>query len=106
MERRHSERLTVNLKAERITCTKNCSVFIENLSETGIYMITSPPNNNDYIPGSEIDLELELNNGKIINLFCHVKWAIDNSPEHLTSSVGLEIIDPPMEYKEFVGNLH
>jgi hypothetical protein len=106
MERRQSERVTVNLKAERITCTENCSVFIENLSETGIYMITAPPNSNDYIPGSEIDLELELNNGKVISLFCHVKWAIDNSPEYLTNSVGLEIIDPPREYKEFVRTLH
>jgi len=106
MERRQSDRVKVNLKAERITCTKNCSVFIENLSETGIYMITTLSNNNDYIPGSEIDLELELKSGKVISLYCHVKWAIDNAPENLTNSVGLEIIDPPREYKEFVKTLH
>ncbi|MDH4027672.1 MAG: PilZ domain-containing protein [Nitrospirota bacterium] len=105
MERRNAKRITVNLKAERISCTRNCSVFIENLSETGIYMITVPAKNSDYLPGNEIDLELELSTGKIISLNCNVKWAYDNSPDELTSSVGLEIIDPPKTYKEFINNL-
>ncbi|RJQ48244.1 MAG: PilZ domain-containing protein [Nitrospiraceae bacterium] len=106
MERRRTKRLTVNLKAERITCTKNCSVFIENLSESGIYMITAPAKNNDYVPGSEIDLELELKDGNIISLNCLVKWAVNNSPDDLTNSVGLEIVDPPSEYREFISTLH
>jgi len=106
MERRQSKRVTVNLKAERISCTKNCSVFIENLSESGIYITTAPTGNNDYIPGAELDLELELSSGEVINLNCLVKWAIDNAPEDLTNSVGLVIIDPPSRYKEFVSTLH
>lgn len=106
MERRHAKRVTVNIKAERISCTNNCSVFIENLSESGIYMTTAPARSSEYVPGTELDLELELNSGKIINLNCHVKWALDNSPEALTNSVGLEIIDPPSEYKEFIKSLH
>ena len=106
MERRRASRVTVNLKAERISCTRDCSVFIENLSESGIYMTTAPAKNNEFVPGTELDLELELNSGKIINLNCNVKWAIDNSPSDPTSSVGLEIIDPPSEYREFVKNFH
>lgn len=106
MERRRSKRVTVNLKAERISCTENCSVFIENLSESGIYIITAPGKESTYIPGAGLDLELELNSGKTINLNCNVKWAYKNSPEDKTSSVGLEIIDPPFEYKEFLRNLH
>ncbi|MBI5099457.1 MAG: PilZ domain-containing protein [Nitrospirae bacterium] len=106
MERRQARRVTVNLKAERISCTKDCSVFIENLSESGIYMTTAPAKSNEYVPGTELDLELELNTGKIINLNCHVKWAFDNSPDDITKSVGLEIVDPPSEYKEFVKSLH
>ena len=105
MERRRSKRITVNLKAERISCTENCSVFIENLSEKGIYIITAPSMNTEYVPGSELDLELELSNGETVSLNCNVKWAYDSSPEDMTSSVGLEIIDPPFEYKEFIKNL-
>lgn len=105
MERRSAKRVTVNIKAERISCTRNCSVFIENLSETGIYMITVPAKNHDYLPGNEIDLELELATGDMINLNCNVKWAYDNSPEELTSSVGLEIVDPPDDYRKFIDTL-
>ena len=106
MERRRSKRVTISLDAERISCTKNCSVFIENLSESGIYMITAPVKNNDYVPGTEIDLKLKLSNGETINLNCNVKWAYDNSPEDLTNNVGLEILDPPQKYIEFIKTLH
>lgn len=101
MERRSSDRVTVNLKAERISCTDNCSVFIENMSETGIYIITAPVKQNDYEPGKEIDLELELSTGDVINLNCNVKWSFDTS-EDSTKNVGLEIIDPPAEYMHFI----
>lgn len=106
MERRRAKRLTVNLKAERLSCTKNCSVFIENLSESGISMITSPSHTNAYVPGSEINIKLKLSNGTTIKLNCNVKWAYDNSSEDMTNSVGLEIIDPPEAYREFVRTLH
>ncbi len=105
MERRSARRLVVNLKAERLSCTKNCSVFIENLSDTGIYMITAPSKSLDYEPGRKLLLKLELATGKTLNLQCNVKWSYDNSPEDLTNSVGLEIINPPDEYMKFVSTL-
>ena len=106
MERRGANRLVVNLKAERLSCTKNCSVFIENLSDTGIYMITAPSKSKDYEPGRKLLLKLELASGKTFNLHCNVKWSYDNSPEDLTNSVGLEILNPPEEYKHFVKTLN
>ncbi len=105
MERRRSRRVTVNLKAERISCTENCSVFIENLSKSGISMISVAENNKHYVPGSEIDLELEMSNGETINLNCNVKWAYENSPEDSSNNVGLEIVDPPKDYLEFINAL-
>ncbi len=105
MERRRAKRITVNLKAERISCTENCSVFIENLSESGISMITADPKNNEFIPGSELDLELELSNGDVINLNCNVKWSYETTPEDLSSNVGLEIIDAPKDYLSFINAL-
>jgi len=105
MERRRARRVTINLKAERISCINDCSVFIENISETGIYLITAPEKKNTYIPGTEMDLELELSTGKTINLNCNVKWA-ENSTDEKSKSVGLEIINPPLEYKDFLKTLH
>ncbi len=106
MERRRSNRIKVNLKAERISCTDNCSVFIEDLSDSGISMLTTKTKNKDYVPGTEIDLELELSTGETMNLNCNVKWAYDNSPEDPTNHVGLEIVDPPHKYMEFLETLH
>ena len=105
MERRGAKRLVVNLKAERLSCTNNCSVFIENLSDTGIYMITAPSKSKDYEPGRKLLLKLELATGKTLSLQCNVKWSYDNSHEDLTNSVGLEILNPPEEYKKFINTL-
>ncbi len=105
MERRRAKRHTVKLKAERLSCTHNCSVFIENLSERGIHLITTPPEKKDYITGSEIDLRFELKSGDEIKLNCNVKWAYNNSSQDMTNSVGLEIVDPPAEYREFLKTL-
>ncbi len=106
MEKRRDKRLTVKLEAKRLSCTTNCSVFIENLSERGIQMITSPNKKNDYIPGSEIDIEFELSTGHIIMLSCNVKWAYKNAEEDMTNNVGLEIVDPPEEYTDFLKTLN
>jgi hypothetical protein len=107
MERRQAKRVTVNLKAERLSCTNNCSVFIENLSETGIQMITAPTkNSNLFVPGSAVEIKLKTADGETIKLQCNVKWSYDNSAEDLTNSVGLEIIDPPLKYREFINNIH
>ncbi len=95
MERRTAERLVVNLKAERLSCTKNCSVFIENLSDTGIYMITAPSKSKDYEPGRKLLLKLELSTGKTLSLQCNVKWCYDNSPEDLNSYNNVAAIFPP-----------
>ncbi len=106
MERRRSRRSRVNLKAERLSCSDNCSVFIENLSESGIQMITAPAKNPDlFIPGSEVELKLVTAKGETIELQCNVKWSFDNSEEDMTNSVGLEILEPPSEYREFIKNL-
>ncbi len=103
MERRRAKRVTVNLKAERISCTENCAVFIENISKTGISMLTV---NRKYKPGSEIDLELELTNGDVINLNCNVKWSYETSKKDKSNNVGLEIVDPPKDYLKFLNALH
>jgi hypothetical protein len=107
MEKRRSRRITVNLKAERISGNERYGVFIENISEYGIHMITSPQKSHEkFIPGTDINLKFFFLSGETINLNCKVRWAIVKIPTNgLTDSVGLEIIDPPLKYIEFVQNL-
>jgi hypothetical protein len=107
MEKRRSKRIKVNLKAERISGDEKYGVFIENISENGIHIITTPSNTHKkYTPETDIDLKLCLSSGETINLHCKVIWAhLKVPPNGLTDSIGLEIIDPPLRYIEFVRTL-
>ncbi len=108
MERRRSKRITVSMKAERISGNLKKAVMIENISESGISMITAPAKTAArFKPGIDVRLKLRLSTGEIINLNCKVRWSYPKVPtDGLTSNVGLEIIDPPKEYRKFVEALH
>lgn len=112
MERRRSKRTAVNLKAERISGSRRCDVFIEDISESGIHLITAPSAVfKRYIPGDEIDVRLRLPDGERIMLRCKITWSFHLlPPEREVDSIGLEIVDPPLKYIGFVrklsGTLH
>lgn len=104
MERRRSVRTAVNLKAERISGRKRAAVFIEDISETGIHLLTAPSAViGKYAPGSEIAVRLRIPHGEIITLKCRIVWSFHRlPPEREVDSIGLEIVDPPLQYIEFV----
>lgn len=104
MERRRSKRIQVNLRAERISGDEKHAVFIENISEHGIHLITtSSHTHKKFAPGTEIELKFKLSTGETINLCSKVRWAdFRIPPEKATDSIGLEIIDPPLHYIRFV----
>lgn len=106
MERRRSKRILVSLKAELISGDVSYAGIIENLSEEGIYMRTLPTKAaTDFTPETKHELKFQLPSGETINLHCKVKWSYKTPPHGLTNSVGMEIIDPPPEYKEFLKTL-
>lgn len=107
MERRRSERKTIHLKAERISGDESHAVFIENISEHGIHIITAQAEPaEDFPPDTPLDLRFQLSSGETIELNCRVRWSYQNTlPAGLTSNIGMEIIDPPLRYREFVKNL-
>ena len=107
MERRTSRRTSVSLKAERISGNKKYDVFIEDISETGIHLITAPSEaNKKYIPGTEIDVRFMLPDGERIKLCCRIAWSFNRlPPEREVDSIGLEIMDPPLKYVEFIRTL-
>jgi hypothetical protein len=108
MERRRSERIQVRLKAERISGDSGYSVFIENMSESGICLITAPSSHAvSFQPGTEVVLKLELSTGNTLDINCRVVWSYQNTPpDGLTNNVGMEVIDPPLKYKELLETLH
>jgi hypothetical protein len=107
MERRRSKRMSVNLKAERISGKRRHAVFIEDISESGIHLVTAPSEAyRKYIPGTEIDVRLRLPNGEQIMLRCRTVWAFHlMPPEREIDSIGLEIISSPEKYLDFIKTL-
>jgi hypothetical protein len=107
MERRTSRRTSVNLKAERISGNNKYDVFIEDISEAGIHLITAPSEAyKKYIPGTEIDVRLLLPDGERIKLSCRIAWSFHRlPPEREIDSIGLQIINPPLKYVEFIRTL-
>jgi hypothetical protein len=107
MEKRRSRRIKVHLKAERISGDDKYGVFIENISENGIQMITAPLKEHlKYTDGTDIDLRFHLLTGDTLNLHCKVRWSHPKIPPNgMTDSIGLEIIDPPKQYIDFVKTL-
>jgi hypothetical protein len=106
MERRRSRRKTFHLNAESISGDTHFAVFIENLSEEGINIITAPSHAEiNFIPQKTINLKLKLSTGQILDLTCRVMWSHIIPPGDTTCSVGMEVIEPPEQYREFVKTL-
>jgi len=107
MEKRGAHRIKVKLNAERISGNHKYGVFIENISEKGIHLITTHTKSHaEYFPGKDVDLKFYLHPGKPVNLRCKIRWACTKMPPNgMTDSIGLEIIDPPKQYIEFVKTL-
>jgi len=108
MQTRRSMRKMVSLMAEYVTEGVNRPVFIGNVSEEGMHMVTA---NRDaeaqFFPGKNIELKLRLASGKRIPLRCEVRWISEERPPYgATYGVGLEIMDPPSEYVSFIKSLH
>jgi hypothetical protein len=106
MERRGYERIAVDLRAERISGDETRSILIENISETGLQILTAPAEeDSEFDPGTMIQLKLMLANGESLDLDCTVMWADKQQPDDQASSVGMKIEAAPFRYREFVQSL-
>jgi len=108
MEKRRFQRATVYLKAERISGNEKYGVFIENISEKGIHMLaTHAAVHAHYSAGKNIKVSFHIAQRKPLILRCRIRWSCPKVPPNgLTDSIGLEILDPPPQYIEFVRTLH
>jgi hypothetical protein len=107
MERRRANRLSVNLQAQRISGDEKHTIFIEDISESGIHIITTPSiAYKKYTPGMEINVRLQISLKEKITLHCKTRWSYHKvPPEKAVDSIGLEIIHPPAEYIKFIRTL-
>jgi hypothetical protein len=102
MEKRGIDRKIVSIKAKLFFDSSNYSVFIENMSTDGLYIVTQPVKTVlDFTKGKILKLIFHSSAGEEINLRCKVMWSYKTPPHGLTESIGMKIIDPPALYDEF-----
>lgn len=108
MEVRRSKRKMASLMAEYTSGLVKRPVFIGNVSEEGMRMVSLIKGKEDqFFPGKSVELNLRLTSGERIPLRCEVRWvSAERPPYNVTYGVGLEIIDPPSQYVSFVTSLH
>ena len=109
MEKRSSKRIVANFDAEFICKGKNYPVYVENMSESGLHIITASQKHiSSLIPETTGELKLKSRTGKKANLKCEIKWVhINKTPIHgLTYRLGSEIVSRHPQYLEFYKGLH
>ncbi len=94
------------MPAELIYKDKRYASTIENLSEDGAYIITAPQQSSfDFTPDTPLELRFQFPDGEKLVLYGKVKWSFLTPPHGFTNSIGVEIINPPLTYKEAFNRL-
>lgn len=104
MEKRHSKRITHDLKAEYISGGMSYSGFIENFSEDGIFIRTAPTKTAiDFSTQSNSELKFQPSSGETLHIHGDVKWFhTEISPHGLIFRIGVKILKPSPQYIEFL----
>ncbi|MCK5427322.1 MAG: PilZ domain-containing protein [Thermodesulfovibrionia bacterium] len=104
MEQRRSKRKLFIIKTVIISGGRSFEGVIGNISAEGVYMrIEAVKVNVDLKRGEILELKFQPIPGETLNLHCMIKMTELLPMDRTTSGfgIGMEIIDPPLKYKEF-----
>ena len=104
---RISKRIPVILDGELISNSRNCAAIINNISENGIFakIPLKEREKKHSLDLNFFSLKLQLPTGDIVNLNCNKKWSYQISPGSLIEHIGIEVINPPEQYKKYYQRL-
>lgn len=106
MDRRLLKRKIVSIKAEVVLEGKKSAGLIENISEGGIYLVTTPAKQaTEFSAGKTANVRFIGPSGTTIDLHCNVLWGYKTPPHGLTQSVGMEIKTSSQEFTDFYNGL-
>jgi hypothetical protein len=108
MEKRRYKRINYKLNADVICDTENYKGIIENLSASGIFKIViSDKSVIAFVPGGSLRVRFESPSGQHFDLDCEIRWSRINtrSPFVLKYNLGVQIIEPPQDYADFLKSL-
>ena len=103
------KRYNVNLESLIVSNDRTYEGFIQNVSEEGLaYESDSFPSNlQEFSPEKTINVILKMPSGETLILNCEIKWSSEQSPwplpkNYSTLGMGMQIINPPETYREYV----
>ncbi len=104
MKKRRYKRFPVTLKAKVISNGKCYEGIIGNVSEEGVAHIitTFVQTSEDFTPKREIELNFKIPSGETLNLDCEVRWFLRPSHGENTIVLGMKIVAPSAEYREWL----
>jgi len=108
MKERRFKRYNTHLESIIIVDMKKYTGFVENVCEEGfafVYMYDHILGIEKFSNDSIIRLLFSLPTKVILNMNCKIIWTGIDSTANKKLSVGLEIINPPKQFREFVKTL-
>lgn len=107
MNKRRHERIIESLNAEIVSNGTVYSCVVMNFSAEGLYIVTATATSIVEIsPSTILQLNCTLPSGSKLSMDCRIIWFQTNpSPHGVAFSLGLEIVDPPREYRDFVDSI-
>ncbi|HDO25044.1 MAG TPA: PilZ domain-containing protein [Nitrospirae bacterium] len=106
MKQRRFQRTVISSEAELVMDNGNYTGIIANVSEEGIFIIlhATPGIDPGFAREKPVKLKFRLPSGEKLILNCKVKWFY-KATTHSTLSIGMQITEPPLEYREFLKTL-
>lgn len=107
MEKRRSGRYPVELNADIVLGERTYRGHVTDVSECGVGYLTTSFDyvSSDVTPERVIDMDLQTPAGDTLRLNCEVKWFLSDSPRNGKLTLGMKIIDPPLQYRKYVEKL-
>jgi hypothetical protein len=101
------QRVRVRLEGELISHGKSYNAYVRNVSDYGVNVIVFTKTlSGSKVPERRHELIIHLLSEETISLHCEEKWSSVISPRGTAKEIGMTIIDPPGQYKEFIKTLH
>jgi hypothetical protein len=108
MGKRTHKRINVNLSSKIVSGGQSHEAFVENLSDSGMCVTTSPTAfAKDFVPGTLLEVNIELPPGETLNLHCDVRWLHSYiiGAYKIVNTVGVKIISAPPGYMAYIKTL-
>lgn len=110
VERRRNDRVEVDLPVTITVRKKSYRGRVRNASLSGVCISLStvlPKNIITFLPKASLTVRFTLSGGEKSELYCEVKWIHVHTitKRGLKCKVGLKIVSPPKEFKDFIRSL-